>query len=160
MFDQYLKYFADFIKVLGLLFYMCGYRIEQSKLLVGVFISNSLLSLVTLIDITERYGLDYSSYLQQMSAVYQGQMDYTKLSSTQGPCYYPAGHIYHYLFAYILHNHTEHAELIMKAVHVLLHSAILVVTTKVAFIYFADEVKDNGGRRTEVKYDENRSANG
>lgn len=158
--DEYLKHVADFIKGVGLLFYFCGFKIDRTKLLVAVFIINSVLSIPFLFEISERFGLDYSSYLQQMSAVYQGQMDYTKLSSTQGPCYYPAGHIYHYMFAYILHNYTEDAEVIMKAVHIVLHSAILMITIKVAFIYFADEVKDKENKAAEVKYDENKSSNG
>ena len=50
-----------------------------------------------------RYGVDYVAYIQQAGAVYMGERDYTMLSSHLGPCYYPAGHIWHYIPAYWLH---------------------------------------------------------
>ena len=44
-------------------------------------------------------GVDTEAYLQQAYQVQRGVTDYTKISSYQGPCYYPAGHLYHYLLA-------------------------------------------------------------
>jgi hypothetical protein len=67
-----MKHLADGIKIVGLLLHICGYRITRRKVLIAVYVLNTLLSVPYLLEITERFGLDYSSYLQQMSAVYQG----------------------------------------------------------------------------------------
>ena len=86
-----------------------------------------------------RSGIDYIAYLQQAGAVYHGERDYLLLSSNLGPCYYPAGHIWHYMLAYMVHMQTEYAEFIIKFVHVLLHTLIIVFATKISYLYFTDE---------------------
>lgn len=118
-------------------------------------------------DVHQRYGLDYPSYLQQASAVYQGQRNYTLLSSSQGPCFYAAGHLYHYLICFWLHEKFENAETIMQYVHVLLHCLVIFVTVKVAYIYFAEERKNKDpksgrskGGEVSSTHDENYSSKG
>ena len=82
------------------------------------------------------YGIDYTAYINQANQVANGQRDYTKLSSLQGPCFYPAGNLWHYLPVYYLHIATTDAEYIMKIVHFLVHSVIIVLMSKTAFKYF------------------------
>ena len=61
------------------------------------------------------------------------------MSSLQGPCFYPAGNLWHYLPVYYLHMATTDAEYIMKYVHFLVHSIIIVLMSKTAFRYFKGE---------------------
>ena len=69
-----------------------------------------------------------------------GQFDYTKLSSLQGPCFYPAGSIWHYMPVYYLHMFSpEYAVFIMKFIHFLIHSGVIVLMSKVAYEYFEGE---------------------
>lgn len=75
----------------------------QIQVILGIILVNVPLGCAYMYNVTFRYGIDYTPYIQQAGAVYHGERDYTKLSSTLGPCYYPAGHIWHYLPAYWLH---------------------------------------------------------
>ena len=98
---------------------------------------NTVLGLPYLVEVTgERYGIDYVAYIQQAAAVYNGERDYTKLSSNLGPCFYPAGHLLHYLPVYWLHLQTVHAEMIIKFAHIIIHSLIIVYVTKICYLYF------------------------
>ena len=54
-------------------------------------------------DPARQYAVDYNAYLQQANAVWMGERDYTKLSSNLGACFYPAGHIWHYIVVVWLH---------------------------------------------------------
>jgi hypothetical protein len=56
-----------------------------------------------------------------------------------GPCFYPAGHIWHYIPAYWLHLQTENAEYIVKFGHLVIHSLINVFVAKIAYVYFGDQ---------------------
>lgn len=113
-----------------------------------------------------RYGWDYVAYLQQAGAVYHGERDYTKLSGNQGPAYYPAGHIYHYLVAYWIHCQSEYGEQIVKFLHLCMHSLSIFLACKIAFIYFAEEKKiskkneESSEEEQKVVYDEFYSSKG
>ena len=48
-------------------------------------------------------GVDYSSYVQQAGAVYNGERNYSRVDGILGPAYYPAGNIWHYYPVYWLH---------------------------------------------------------
>ena len=77
---------------------------SRNTVLFTIFVINTVLGSPYLVEVTgERYGIDYVAYIQQAGAVYNGERDYTKLSSNLGPCFYPAGHLLHYLPAYWLH---------------------------------------------------------
>ena len=89
-------------------------QMEQKNVIAMIFVVHVGLGLPYLLDFTNRYGIDYVAYIQQAGAVYNGETDYSKLSSHLGPCYYPAGHLFHYMPAYWLHMQTEYAELIIK----------------------------------------------
>ena len=58
----------------------------------------------------------------------------------QGQCFYPAGHLYHYIPAYYLYLLTDKAEYIWKALHFFLHSAIQYNIGQIAYLYFKDRV--------------------
>ena len=100
-----------------------------------VFFSSLILCIPYLFDVTFRYGVDYIAYIQQAGAVFNGERDYTKLSSHLGPCYYPAGHIWHYLPAFWLHMQTELAEYIIKMGHFFIYAVTLTLATHLAYLY-------------------------
>jgi hypothetical protein len=75
--------------------------------------------------------------------VYNGERDYTKLSSNLGPCFYPAGHIWHFIPAFWLHLQTEKAEHIIKFIHIVIHSLVILYVVKIAYLYFR---KDTGSK--------------
>jgi len=54
----------------------------------------------------------------------------------QGFCFYPAGHLWHYVVMYLVYLRTDYGEYILKIVHVLLHSGILVIVCNLAYKYF------------------------
>lgn len=65
-----------------------------------------------------------------------------KLSSNLGACYYPAGHIWHYIPAYWLHLQTERAEDIVKFGHLIIHSLTNYFIYKIAVLYFKNGKDD------------------
>ena len=75
-----------------------------------------------------------------------GERNYLKLSSSQGACYYPAGHIWHYIPVVLLHLHSDYAVEIMKLMHALMHQLTLVIVVKICYIFFGqeDEKEDDG----------------
>jgi len=137
------------ILVLAVLLNVSGISLPKGTVLTFVFCINSALSVPSIFELTQRWGIDYVAYLQQAGAVYHGETDYTKISSTLGPCFYPAGHIWHYFPVYWLHLNFENAEFIMKGVHVILHSTLIVYIAKIAYEYFDERsevqaMKDDG----------------
>lgn len=132
-------YVSDLILLTGLLLNISNIKIHRTALLAALCLANVVLSLPNLFMLNPRFGWDYVAYLQQAGAVYHGERNYTKLSSTQGPAYYAAGHIYHYLVAYWVHLQTESAEQIIKLVHILVHTLAIFFASKISFIYFADK---------------------
>lgn len=80
--------------------------------------------------------MDYVAYIQQAGAVYMGERNYALLSSHLGPCYYPAGHIWHYIPAYWLHLQTHHAETIIKFGHHVIHTICIMVVYNISRLYF------------------------
>ena len=124
------------ILTVGLLFNLVNVTFDQSKFLWVVGIVNTVLSLPYLFWVGQRYGIDYVAYIQQAGAVYNGERDYTKLSSHLGPCFYPAGHLLHYLPAFWLHLQTPWAEKIIQFGHIIIHSLTIVYATKIAYLYY------------------------
>ena len=45
------------------------------------------------------------------------------------------------MLAFILHLYTEHAEIIVKFVYVIIHTAIIVYSTKISYLYFSEEAE-------------------
>ena len=71
-----------------------------------------------------------------------GETDYKKLSSNLGACYYPAGHIWHYIPVVLVHKALgDFAVPVMKLVHAAVHSLTLVYVTRTAYIYFDNKLK-------------------
>ena len=67
--------------------------------------------------------------------MYNGERDYTKISSHLGPCFYPAGHLFHYIPVFWLHLQTPLAEKIVQFGYILIHSLTIVYATKIAYLY-------------------------
>ena len=103
-----------------------------------IVVVNMTLGSVHILNPYFRWGIDYQAYIQQAALVYNGERNYNLLSSSLGPCYYPAGHIWHYYLLCLIHYRTEHAESIVKFLHVILHTCTMVFTTKIAYLYFTD----------------------
>lgn len=133
------KFICRALMALGLILHVFRVKINRRYLLPGIFIANTLLGLIEVADVLNRYSYDYTSYLQQSLAFYYGSTNYTTYSSSQGPCYYPAGHLYHYVVLNLIHMNTEHAEQIITLLHMFMHSFLLCLTIKISYIYFAEE---------------------
>ena len=138
---RYHRNAADMLMAAGAILNLLSIKLERKHVLAFLFVANMLLSICELFEITMRYGIDYNAYIQQAGAVYNGETDYTKLSSHLGPCYYPAGHIWHYIPAYWLHLQTDYAEYIIKFGTHIIHSLIIVFVTDISYVYFSDDAK-------------------
>ena len=73
---------------IGVICYVFGYNYSSTSVLAFCFMMNIILGLYKLVgygddnvQIGDRYGVDYIAYLQQATAVWNGERDYTKLSS-------------------------------------------------------------------------------
>ena len=148
----YQDYFCDLLKAIAVLAYALNFNLKQKTVLRFCFVVNLLLSIDKLVSEPTRYGMDYIAYLQQAAAVWNGETNYTKLSSNLGPCYYPAGHIWHYVPAVWLHLYTEHAEIIIKFIHFVVQSLVNCFIAKIAYIYFKglSVVKNSGDRDAQL----------
>jgi len=102
----------------------------------AVAIFNLILSAPYLYDPTIRVGGDYIAYIQQISAVYFGERDYSLLSSVLGPAYYPAGNFWQYMPIFQLHMLTDQAEFWSRLCHQGFHTAILFFVIKISYLYF------------------------
>ena len=91
------------VTLIGIGLKVANINLPKKVVIHMVFWTNFIMSIPKVFELTNRYGIDYIAYLQQAGAVYNGERDYTKLSSNLGPCFYPAGHIWHYIPAYWLH---------------------------------------------------------
>lgn len=81
-------------------------------------------------------GTDSRAYVIQAGQFISGQTDYDRLVSKQGPCNYPAGHLWHYALFYKLYLLTDHGQLIFQAAHYLVYCAVVALWTKIAFAYY------------------------
>ena len=134
---------CDLIMCIGILCYVFGYSFHSRTVLIFCFVMNIILGLYKLVSVDGmRYGIDYIAYLQQAAAVWNGETDYTKLSSNLGPCFYPAGHIWHYIPAVWLHLYTEHAEIIIKFAHNIILCLVNYYITSIAYLYFPSAAKE------------------
>lgn len=84
-------------------------------------------------------GVDTTAYINQAGQVARGQRDYEKLVTNQGPCYYPAGHIWFYRCFFRIFNTNENAETILKMFHIILHSVSNYLSCSLAKAYFVDQ---------------------
>jgi len=86
-------------------------------ILYSMMIINFILMIPSLWMPFRRYGPDYTAYVNQAGQFVSGQTNYVQISSFQGQCFYPAGHLYHYIPVYFLYLYTDYAEFIWKACH-------------------------------------------
>ena len=131
-----LQYIDYAIVIIALLLYLADIKINQVAYI--IFIGNMLLSVPCVFSIDNRYGWDYVAYIQQASAFLNGERNYTQISSNQGPCYYPAGHLWHYSIVYWVHMKYTNGETIFKVVHMIIHSITNVYTYKIAKLIISD----------------------
>ena len=128
-----------------------GLKIKQKHMVLFVGLAYFGLSFSFWFQKPYRYGFDYIAYVQQAGAVYNGETDYSRLSSHLGPCFYPAGHIWHYIPVYWLHLQTDHAESIMRLVHQIVCSLTAVLVTKISYLYlYSGKEEVAAGERTSI----------
>ena len=99
-------------------------------------LANFILMCSTLLQPWYRYGVDTTAYINQAGQFWSGQTLYEDITSLQGPCFYPAGHLWHYVPIYIMFKSTDDALKYLKIIHACLHTGIVFVVAKIAFKYF------------------------
>lgn len=134
-----LRRIGRMITYAGMFFYMLEIRIPKWLLLTCLCVFNFLLLLPSLWMPFRRYGPDFTAYVNQAGQFASGQTVYPKLSSIQGQCFYPAGHLYHYVPVYHLFLATDKAEYIWKTCHFVFHSIINYFVARLSFTYFTSE---------------------
>jgi hypothetical protein len=87
----------------------------------------------------KRYGPDTTAYINQAGQFALGQTNYFLLSSGQGPCYYPAGHLWHYIPIYHLYMFTDNAEMIYRTLHMVINSLVLTLIGLISYKYFKND---------------------
>ena len=150
MYDKWMRVVSSAILAVGLLLWLFKVELNQTYVYALILLANLALSYHYLHEVSFRYGVDYVAYLQQAGAVLNGERDYTRLSSHQGPCYYPAGHILHYMPAFMLHMRTENAETIIKAVHMVMHSVTLISASRLGYLYHQTDPKRLTSRSAQL----------
>ena len=120
----------------GLLMYMMGVQVDK-KVMVSLMVAiNVIMYVPEFYKPFGRLGPDTTAYINQAGQFMSGQTNYEQLSSAQGPCYYPAGHLWHYSPFYFLFLSTDIAERILLAFHILLHTLSLVILCLLSYNYF------------------------
>lgn len=98
--------------------------------------ANIVLSLPDLFLIQDRLGIDTKAYINQAGQVVNGQRDYDALMTDQGPCNYPAGHIWLYAPIYVMFTHLEWAEHYLKLLHFAVASICNFYMGSISYKYF------------------------
>lgn len=132
------------VNVVFVLMYYAGVKLQQKTVWTIIVLLNLVMGVKEVFSTDFRFGVDYAPYIQQASVVYNGERDYRKISSTNGPCYYPAGHFIVFIPVYLLHMNTIHAEEIMKFVHLVAFIAIQVLASRIVYIYFTSKTEKEG----------------
>ena len=109
-----------------------NFLLKSSHLLTICIVLNVVCSLPSFWKIQNRHAPDFHAYLNQAGAFSSGQTAYYKLSGLQGPCFYPAVHLWLYLPHYLLHLSTIYAEHISKGLMITAHTLCLVLVAKLA----------------------------
>lgn len=93
-----------------------SYLIQKQNMLIIVVTVNVLMSLPSLLKIQNRFDGDFNAYLNQAGAFLSGETFYHKVSSLEGPCFYPIVHLFIYSFHYLIHLATIYGEHISKLI--------------------------------------------
>ena len=78
-------------------------------------------------------GVDTSAYLNQGGQFDRGISKYKDITTRQGLCFFPAGHLHFYNFIYNYYKDNEHGEYHLKIFHGFMHSAVIVFVSLVAY---------------------------
>lgn len=131
-----LKFVGYVIAAIGLYLYSYGEVLPRNLFIAICFLLNVLLHVPSFYITITRTGMDTTAYLNQAGQWIAGQTDYRKLITRQGPCYYPAGHLWFYSIWYHVYVHTDNAEYYLKLFHVLLHSMANSILALLAYNYY------------------------
>mmetsp|Transcript_1105 Transcript_1105/g.2031 ORF Transcript_1105/g.2031 Transcript_1105/m.2031 type:complete len:171 (+) Transcript_1105:1124-1636(+) len=121
---------------LGLFLQLMGIQLNKYLVIFLVATMDSLFFGASLLMPFERYGPDTTAYINQAAQFVAGQSNYRMISSMQGPCYYPAGHLWHYALMYLVYLRTDYGECILKVTHSLMHTGILLIIVSISYKYF------------------------
>ena len=83
-----------------------------------------------------RFGQDTSAYLAQGAEFWAGQTNYANISSLQGHCYYPGGHLWLYGLITRIFMVTDYCDIIFKVMHIGIHSMTQYFIVKLSCSYF------------------------
>lgn len=83
-----------------------------------------------------KFGVDTTAYLHQAGQFMAGQTNYRLLTSPQGLCFYPAGHLWHYAPLRMLFEYTSNAEYFLKLLHYAIASSVVVLLSQLGYLYF------------------------
>ena len=131
-----LKVFGYLIAALGTYLYAKNQVLPKKRLIAFCFGMNVVLHLPSLFVIYVRTGMDTSAYLNQAGQWLSGQSDYRGLVTRQGPCFYPAGHLWFYSYWYTLYTQTDKAEYYLKIFHIMVHSVANSILGLLAYNYY------------------------
>lgn len=135
----WLRTYTRYVLHFGLLLYILEINFSKSILLFLVFAMNVLLQMTSFYMPFRRYGPDTTAYTNQAAQFWSGQTDYNKISSMQGPAYYPPGELLHYSVIYKIFLATDQGEYILKMIHIVIHAITAVMASDLAFKYFDRE---------------------
>lgn len=114
---------------------------DPKKLMRFCFIVNIILHLPSMIIVQKRHGVDHTAYLNQAGQVVQGQRNYELFNTNQGPCFYPAGHLWLYYYPYLFFSKCADAEHYWKLMHYVIHSLTNYLVSQIGYSYFRDKPK-------------------
>jgi hypothetical protein len=117
-------------------FNLFGVTFKQRTVIALTVLVNLLTGFPKAFDFYNRWGMDYTAYIQQAGAFYNGERDYSRISGQIGPCYYPAGHLYHFAIAYWIHLQTEYGETIVKLLFYCFFTISQVYIVKICYLYW------------------------
>ena len=104
--------FSTFISYFGIFLFLMKINLNQKFLVYLSFFGNLIMSSM-IFALNRRFGADTTAYINQAGQFASGQTNYSMISSMQGPCFYPAGHLWHYLPIYKMFTYTCYAETIL-----------------------------------------------
>ena len=125
----------------GLLCYFLGIEFNRSTMIAFAFFVNLVLIGTDIWSYRDPSSELLSSF-EQASQFEAGQTNYMEINSHTGPCFNPAGHLWHYMLFVKLFYYSNDAYYIFKGIHCVLQSLTFAMVGQLAYKYFnADRAK-------------------
>ena len=128
--------------IMMVIFYLMDLKPPQWATILTLVLLNIPYGCVYTYNVNNWYGPEYLSQLQHASAVYNGERDYSAIYSHRGRVSKPAGYIYYCLFGQFVHMLAgQYGEQVMKFLHVIVHTVTQVYATKIAYLFFGENLR-------------------